>query len=52
MTCIWQVTGRSDVPFDEWMRMDLDYIEQRSLWADFKLLLFTLPSLIFTRGIR
>jgi|HubBroStandDraft_6_1064221.scaffolds.fasta_scaffold69614_2 lipopolysaccharide/colanic/teichoic acid biosynthesis glycosyltransferase len=50
ITCIWQVRGRSSVPFDQWMRMDIEYIGKRSLWADFKLLLQTIPAVLFRRG--
>jgi lipopolysaccharide/colanic/teichoic acid biosynthesis glycosyltransferase len=50
ITCIWQVRGRSSVPFDEWMRMDIQYIGKRSLWADFKLLMQTIPAVLFRRG--
>jgi lipopolysaccharide/colanic/teichoic acid biosynthesis glycosyltransferase len=50
ITCIWQVRGRSSVTFDEWMRMDLEYIGKRSLWKDIKLLLQTIPAVLFRRG--
>ena len=38
LTCIWQARGGRDIKFSEWMRMDLDYIEQRGLWFDLKLI--------------
>jgi lipopolysaccharide/colanic/teichoic acid biosynthesis glycosyltransferase len=50
ITCIWQVRGRSAVPFDEWMRMDIQYIRGRSLLRDIKLLLATIPAVLFRRG--
>ncbi|NLJ35481.1 MAG: sugar transferase [candidate division WS1 bacterium] len=50
LTCIWQVQGRSDVSFDEWMRMDIEYIETRSLLLDIKLLLKTVPAVLGGRG--
>lgn len=50
ITCIWQVRGRSSVPFDEWMRMDIKYVGKRSLWGDFKLLVQTVPAVLFRRG--
>jgi lipopolysaccharide/colanic/teichoic acid biosynthesis glycosyltransferase len=50
LTCIWQVRGRSSVPFDEWMRMDLRYIKKRSLWRDIKLILQTIPAVLLRRG--
>ncbi|MCV2368893.1 sugar transferase [Roseateles oligotrophus] len=50
LTCIWQVNGRSEVPFPQQVQMDLDYIQQASLWADIKLILKTLPAVIRGRG--
>jgi len=44
LTCIWQVSGRNDVSFEQWMNMDLEYIDQWSLLLDFKLLLKTVPA--------
>ena len=52
MTCIWQVRGRSTVSFDQWMRMDLQYIRRRSLLYDVGLLLRTAPALLLQRGPR
>ncbi len=50
LTCIWQVSGRSDVAFPEQVEMDLEYIRGHSLWSDIKLLLATLPAIIGGRG--
>jgi exopolysaccharide biosynthesis polyprenyl glycosylphosphotransferase len=50
ITCIWQVSGRNEVSFVEWMQMDHDYIENWSLWLDFKLLAQTIPAVLFGRG--
>jgi lipopolysaccharide/colanic/teichoic acid biosynthesis glycosyltransferase len=50
LTCIWQVCGRSAVPFVEWVRMDLQYIRGRSLVQDLKLLFKTVPAVILGRG--
>lgn len=50
LTCIWQINGRSEVPFPQQVEMDLDYIRQPSLWADILLLLKTLPAVIRGRG--
>lgn len=50
LTCIWQVSGRSDVPFPKQVEMDVTYIRERSLWTDFKLLLKTLPAVIRGHG--
>ena len=41
LTCIWQVSGRNSIGFDEWMEMDLEYIETRKLWMDIKLIFKT-----------
>ncbi|MDR2840174.1 MAG: sugar transferase [Paludibacter sp.] len=41
ITCIWQVEGRNKVSFDEWIEMDLQYIDNWSLWLDLKLVLKT-----------
>ena len=41
ITCIWQVKGRNKVSFEEWMQMDLEYIDKWSLWEDAKLILGT-----------
>jgi len=50
LTCTWQVSGRSDIPFDEWMQMDIEYVRTRSLLMDLKLLLLTVPAVITARG--
>ncbi|WP_343347363.1 sugar transferase [Terrisporobacter petrolearius] len=41
LTCIWQVSGRNSIGFDEWIDMDLEYIEKRNLWMDIKLIFKT-----------
>jgi exopolysaccharide biosynthesis polyprenyl glycosylphosphotransferase len=50
MTCIWQISGRSDVSFARWMRMDQDYVENWSLWLDLQILLKTIPAVLTSRG--
>lgn len=50
LTCIWQVSGRSEIPFQEQVRMDIDYIQKRSMGEDVKLLAKTLPAVIRGRG--
>lgn len=50
LTCLWQVSGRSDVPFEHWIRMDLWYIQNQSFWTDCKLLLHTPLSVLGCRG--
>jgi lipopolysaccharide/colanic/teichoic acid biosynthesis glycosyltransferase len=50
LTCTWQVSGRSEIPFPEQVRLDAEYIEKQSLREDFKLLLKTIPAVISGRG--
>ena len=50
LTCLWQVSGRSDLGFDEWVALDLAYIEQRSFWLDLRILLRTVPAVLSGRG--
>lgn len=50
ITGLWQVNGRSDVDFDERVRLDIEYIRRRGLLYDLRLLLWTIPSVIHSRG--
>jgi exopolysaccharide biosynthesis polyprenyl glycosylphosphotransferase len=50
ITCLWQISGRSHVGFDEWMRLDLEYVRRRSLALDLRILLGTLPAVIARKG--
>ena len=50
LTCIWQVSGRSDVDFDRWVEMDLEYIDTWTLALDLRLLLRTIPAVLTGRG--
>ena len=50
LTCIWQVSGRGDIPFPEQVQLDVDYIESHSVWLDIKLLFKTVPAVLFGRG--
>lgn len=50
MTCLWQIAGRNKVGFEEWMRLDLAYIDNWSLWLDFRILLKTIPVVLLGRG--
>jgi exopolysaccharide biosynthesis polyprenyl glycosylphosphotransferase len=50
LTCLWQVSGRSDLSFDEWVRLDIDYIFHRSFRMDLRILLKTLPAVLSCRG--
>ncbi|MGA8830287.1 MAG: sugar transferase [Desulfomonilaceae bacterium] len=50
LTCFWQVSGRSDVSFENQVGLDVQYIESQSLWGDIKLLLKTIPAVISGKG--
>ena len=50
LTCYWQICGRSDVPFDEWIEMDLKYINERSLKVDVKIILKTIKTVFCGEG--
>lgn len=51
LTCLWQVGGRNTVKdFDEWVRLDVEYIDNWSLWLDAKILLRTIPVVLFGKG--
>jgi exopolysaccharide biosynthesis polyprenyl glycosylphosphotransferase len=50
ITCIWQISGRNNVSFDRWMQMDHEYIENWSIWLDLRILLKTIPAVLFSRG--
>jgi exopolysaccharide biosynthesis polyprenyl glycosylphosphotransferase len=50
MTCLWQVSGRSGITFDQWMEMDMAYIDRSSLALDFRILLRTIPAVIRGTG--
>lgn len=53
ITCEWQCGGRNKITsFDEWVEMDLRYIDNWSLWLDFKILLKTIPAVIFGHGAK
>lgn len=50
LTSLWQVSGRNEVQFDEWMRMDLEYIDTWSMSRDFRILLRTVPQVLLAKG--
>jgi exopolysaccharide biosynthesis polyprenyl glycosylphosphotransferase len=50
ITCIWQVSGRSNIPFPQQVQLDTEYIQSQSLLLDIKLLLKTIPAVLLSRG--
>ena len=50
ITCLWQVNGRSAIPFEQWMRLDLQYMDEWSLWLDLKILARTIPAVLRGSG--
>jgi exopolysaccharide biosynthesis polyprenyl glycosylphosphotransferase len=49
ITCLWQVNGRSSVSFEQWMKLDIQYLDEWSLWLDLKILARTIPAVL--RGL-
>ena len=41
LTCYWQVSGRNNIDFEDWMKLDIKYVEERNLWSDIKLIFKT-----------
>lgn len=53
LTCLWQISGRNEIKdFDNWVRLDLEYIDNWSLWLDFKILLRTIPAVFCGSGAK
>jgi exopolysaccharide biosynthesis polyprenyl glycosylphosphotransferase len=50
MTCLWQISGRSNLSFDQWVELDLEYIDTWSLKLDWWILLKTVPAVVAARG--
>lgn len=50
ITCLWQVNGRSGISFDQWMLLDLKYMDEWSLWLDLKILARTVPAVLKGQG--
>lgn len=46
LTCYWQIGGRSDIKWDEWIELDLDYIEDMSFWTDLVMIIKTIPDVV------
>jgi lipopolysaccharide/colanic/teichoic acid biosynthesis glycosyltransferase len=53
LTCLWQVSGRNKISsFDEWVRLDLEYIDNWSIWLDLAILLRTIPAVFRGTGAK
>ena len=52
LTCLWQISGRNKIGFDQWMKLDLQYIDNWSLWLDLKILARTIPVVLVGVGAR
>ncbi|MEI6561185.1 MAG: sugar transferase [Verrucomicrobiota bacterium] len=53
LTCLWQISGRNNVQvFDQWVKLDLEYIDNWSIWLDIQILLKTIPAVLFGSGAR
>lgn len=50
ITCFWQISGRNEITFKQWMEMDKQYIDNWSLWLDIKILAKTIPAVLFRKG--
>jgi len=50
LTCLWQISGRSELGFDDWVALDLQYIDQWSLWLDLRILMRTIPAVVTGAG--
>ena len=50
ITCLWQVNGRNELTFEQWMILDRKYIDNWSIWLDVKILLKTVPVVLFCKG--
>jgi len=53
ITCTWQAGGRNTITeFEDWVKMDLEYIDNWSFWLDIKLILKTVPAVLFSKGAK
>jgi exopolysaccharide biosynthesis polyprenyl glycosylphosphotransferase len=52
ITCLWQISGRNELGFQQWMDLDLQYVDNWSLGLDFAIIVRTIPALMTTRGAR
>lgn len=50
LTCYWQIGGRANIKWEEWVELDLDYIQDMGLWTDFKMIVKTVPAVFDSEG--
>ncbi len=50
ITCLWQISGRSDIPFEQQVQLDIQYIEKQTVWFDLIVLIKTVPAVLKARG--
>ena len=50
LTCLWQISGRREIPYPEWVLLDLYYIQHRSLLLDLEILIKTVPAILSRHG--
>ena len=50
LTCLWQISGRSDLPFKVQLKLDKEYIRTQNFWLDLKILLLTIPAVLSGKG--
>lgn len=50
LTCLWQIKGRSDIPFSQQVQLDLEYINSQTIWDDIKIILKTVPAVLTGKG--
>lgn len=50
LTCYWQIGGRANIKWEEWVELDLDYIQDMSLWTDLKMIVKTIPAVFDSEG--
>ena len=50
LLCYWQISGRNEISFDEWMEMDRQYIRDAGVWTDLKIILKAVPAVLSRKG--
>ena len=50
LTCYWQISGRANIAWEQWVELDLEYIEDMSLWTDVRMIIKTIPAVFSSEG--